>query len=43
MLDELKRIELYKQLNPNELLPHQFIKLVQEIKNPDSKTIRDRS
>lgn len=41
MLDELKRIELYKQLNPNELLPHQFIKLVNEIKNPDPKTISD--
>lgn len=40
MLDK-SRFELYKQLNPNELLPHQFQKLEAEIKHPDSKTISD--
>lgn len=34
MLDELRRIELYKQSNPNELSTQQFLKLEHEIKNP---------
>lgn len=41
MLEELRRIELYKRLNPNELSSQQFFKLVAEIKCPDSKTISD--
>lgn len=41
MLEELQRIELYKRLNPNELSSQQFLKLVAEIKCPDSKTISD--
>ena len=41
MLDELQRIKLYKQLNPNELSTQQFQKLVDEIKQPKSKTISD--
>ena len=36
MLDELRRIELYKQSNPNELSPQQFLKLQHEIENPRS-------
>lgn len=36
MLDELRRIELYKQSNPNELSSQQFLKLQHEIENPRS-------
>ena len=41
MNQELQRIELYKQLNPNELSAQQFLKLMDEIKKPKSKTISD--
>lgn len=41
MLDELQRIKLYKQLNPNELSPHQFSLLEHEIRRPKSTTISD--
>lgn len=41
MLDELQRMQLYKKLNPNELTLQQFLKLEQEIKKPDTKTISD--
>ena len=41
MLDELQRIELYQQLNPNELLPKQFSKIKQEISHPKATTISD--
>lgn len=41
MLDELQRIELYKQLNPNELSTQQFLKLEHEIKHPKPTTISD--
>lgn len=41
MLDELHRIELYKQLNPNELSLEQFLKLEKEIKHPKPTIISD--
>lgn len=41
MLDELQRIELYKQLNPNELSTQQFLRLEHEIKHPKPTTISD--
>lgn len=41
MLDEFQRIDLYKQLNPNELTEEQFLKLIKEIQNPRSKVISD--
>lgn len=37
----LERIELYKQLNPNELSEQQFSRLEYEIKHPNSTTISD--
>lgn len=41
MLDELKRLELYKQSNPNELTPQQFLKIEHEIQSPKSSTTSD--
>lgn len=41
MFDELLRMKLYKQLNPNELSPQQFFKLEQEMKHPAANTISD--
>lgn len=41
MLDELKRFELYKQLNPDELSTQQFLRLKHEIKSPKKTTISD--
>lgn len=41
MIDELRRIQLYKQLNPNELLPEQFLKLEDEMKHPNPTVISD--
>lgn len=41
MLNELQRIELYEQVNPNELSPQQFTKLKHEIKHPKPTTISD--
>ena len=41
MLDELKRMDLYKELNPNELTPQQFKKIENEIKHPKRTTISD--
>jgi len=41
ILDELKRIELYKQLNPNELTPQQFSKLEHEVQYSKPKTMSD--
>lgn len=39
MIDELQRIKLYKQVNPNELSARQFLKLEHEIKHPKPTTI----
>lgn len=41
MLDELQRLELYKQLNPNELTPQQLQKIEHEMKSQKSQTISD--
>lgn len=41
MLNEFQRIELYKQVNPNELSPQQFAKLEHEIKHSKTTTISD--
>ena len=41
MLDIMQRMKLYKELNPNELTPQQFIELEKEIKKPDPDTISD--
>ena len=41
MLAYLQRFSSYKQKNPNELTPKQFISLEHEIKYPDSTTISD--
>ena len=41
MLDRFRQIDLYKQLNPNELTEEQFLKLMKEMKNPKLKTISD--
>ena len=41
MLAGLERIQLYKQLNPNELSSKQFLELEREIKHPKPNTISD--
>ena len=41
MLDELQRMELYKQLNPCQLSSQQFLKLEHEIKCPKPETMSD--
>lgn len=37
----LKRLEIYKKLNPNELTSEQFVKIQHEIKNPNKTTMSD--
>lgn len=41
MIDELQRIELYKQLNPNELSDEELQKIKKEIKDPKPETMSD--
>lgn len=41
MLDELRRLSLYQQSNPNELLEEQFLKIKKEIEYPEPNTISD--
>ena len=41
MLDDLQRMKLYRQLNPNELEERQFRMIENEIKHSNSKTISD--
>lgn len=41
MLDELQRLKLYQQSNPNELSPGQILKLEHEIQYPKLDTISD--
>lgn len=41
MIDQLQRMKVYKDLNPNELCPQQFLNLEKEIKNPSSNLISD--
>lgn len=41
MIDEIQRIGLYKQINPNELSIEQFRKLEHEIRHPKLNTISD--